>query len=211
MFERQKNSVLKKVIRGKDPIKLFLDSFNHARKNCVRSDPEAMALATSTRPDATPQVRYVLYKGIELGGLIFCSNNQSLKGKTLAKNPKAAVAFYWHEIGMQLRWSGEVKEIPASWSDAYWLQRPWQSRVSSSLSIQSHTLESRLALENDYALAIKNGEKKAPPRPKNWGGFLIIPSSIEFWFAHPYRLHHRIEFSRKSVASKMWKKRELYP
>ena len=36
------------------------------------------------------------------------------------------------------------------------------------------------------------------PRPDHWGGFIVIPSSIEFWQGHDGRLHDRLKFEKEN-------------
>ena len=52
-------------------------------------------------------------------------------------------------------------------------------------------------------------ENKEIPRPKNWGGFLVKPISVEFWQGRPNRLHDRIRFQLQADFS--WKIDRLAP
>jgi pyridoxamine 5'-phosphate oxidase len=45
-------------------------------------------------------------------------------------------------------------------------------------------------------------------RPPHWGGYLILPHSVEFWQGQPNRLHDRIQFIRQG---KEWSKQRLAP
>jgi pyridoxamine 5'-phosphate oxidase len=46
------------------------------------------------------------------------------------------------------------------------------------------------------------------PRPKHWGGYVVVPSKIEFWQGRPNRLHDRILFSKTNTE---WKIERLAP
>ena len=32
------------------------------------------------------------------------------------------------------------------------------------------------------------------PRPEWWGGFRVLPATVEFWYGRPNRLHDRLRF-----------------
>ena len=62
-----------------------------------------------------------------------------------------------------------------------------------------------MKLRNDLETEL-NG--KDVPRPKNWGGYTIIPDRFEFWQGRENRLHDRIEYRKEEGK---WKIRRLAP
>ena len=47
------------------------------------------------------------------------------------------------------------------------------------------------------------------PRPKHWGGYLVVPFEVEFWQGRPNRLHDRIRYTSQEDYS--WKIDRLSP
>lgn len=152
--------------------------------------PEAMALATADA-EGRPSVRFVLLKGIQANGLTFYTNEQSRKGRELAANPRAALAFYWHEIDRQARVEGRVGLLSASEADAYWRTRPRGSQLASSVSEQSEPLASRADLVARLRTLERAMVEREVPRPTHWRGYLLEPDVIEFWTRREPRLHIR--------------------
>jgi len=158
-------------------------------------DPEAMALATST-PDGAPSVRMVLLKEAGDDGFLFYTNMESRKGRELGANPKAALCFHWKSLDRQVRVEGRVEQVPAPLVDAYFKTRHILSRLSSWASRQSQPLESRDALDRRMKELEKKYEGQDIPRPPHWGGYRVVPSSIEFWQEGQGRLHDRFLFTK---------------
>lgn len=174
-----------------DPLATFHDWFDAARAAGVEV-PEAMTLATADA-DGRPSARMVLLKSADERGFTFFTGYESRKGRELAENPRAALVFYWRELGRQVRVEGRVRTLSREESDAYWQTRPVRSRAAAAASRQTEPIASRDELEAEFERQLALGE---PPRPERWGGYLLEPEAIELWQHRDDRLHERIRFTR---------------
>jgi pyridoxamine 5'-phosphate oxidase len=189
-----------------DPIVQFQRWFADAR---ATGDPlpEAMNLATATRT-GIPSARMVLLKGVDTRGFVFFTNHESQKGKDLAENPRAALVFYWAKLGRQVRVSGTVGRVTDAESDAYFRNRPLESRLSAAASPQSAVIPSRDVLEKRVE-ELRRQYDGDVPRPSFWGGYRVSPESIEFWLHRENRLHDRLRYTREPSGT--WRLERLAP
>ena len=177
-----------------DPLRQF-QAWYEAAVAADASRPDAVALATTT-PDGRPSVRIVLLKSADSSGFVFYSGYESRKGRELEANPRAALCFYWHELGRQARVEGTVERVPTEDSDAYFATRPSGSQLSASASRQSEVVAGRRELEKAVeALRARSGEG-ALSRPETWGGYAVLPETYEFWQHREDRLHDRFRYRR---------------
>ncbi len=190
-----------------DPFATFSEWLQEARAK-EPNDPNAVALAT-VGPDGMPSVRMVLLKGFDEHGFVFYTNLGSQKGRELATNGKAALCFHWKSLQRQVRVQGHVTPVTPDEADAYFKTRARDSRIGAWASIQSTPMEGRWELEKrvaSYALKFGLGEI---PRPEFWSGFRIAPERLEFWKAHPFRLHERLILTPREDGG--WNRQVLYP
>jgi pyridoxamine 5'-phosphate oxidase len=189
-----------------DPLQQFKHWFQEALEAEV-IEPNAMCLSTVL--DQTPHSRVVLLKGLESNGFVFFTNYDSHKGQQLLQNPNVALNFLWLELERQVRINGKATPISAQDSDAYFYSRPFESQVGAIVSQQSHVLVSREELEQAMSLALQTYSPETIKRPEHWGGYLVVPESIEFWQGRSSRLHDRLHYELQSDQS--WKISRLSP
>ena len=176
-----------------NPIKQFEKWFQQALASGIE-EPNAMTLATSTA-DGKPSVRIVLLKGINDNGFVFFTNYESKKGKQIHDNPFGGVVFFWKELERQVTIQGEIKKVSEQESDEYFASRPPESRIGAWSSPQSQVIENREVLEKNVAFFTNKYQSQNIPRPPHWGGYILLPTLIEFWQGGAGRLHDRLQYS----------------
>ena len=190
-----------------DPIGQFRKWFDEALEKGVM-EPNAMTLATSS-PNGVPSARIVLLKDLDDTGFGFFTNYESRKGRELESNPVAALLFFWPELQRQVRVVGRVVKMTGQQSDAYFDSRPAGSRLGAIASPQSREIADKAVVEERLAALerLYSGADRIP-RPPHWGGYRVLPDSIEFWQGGDNRLHDRLVYSR---AGSGWKCVRLAP
>jgi pyridoxamine 5'-phosphate oxidase len=190
-----------------DPIRQFGRWFEQAVAAGV-DDPHAMTLATATS-DGQPSARTVLLKAFDEAGFVFYTNYQGRKGRELALNPRAALLFFWPQLGRQVRIEGTVSLVSESESEAYFRSRPRESCLAAWASPQSEVVPSRAELEERVAELARQYANRDIPCPPFWGGFRVRPVSIEFWQGRSGRLHDRLCYQRTEPSA--WRIERLAP
>ena len=171
------------------------------------TEPNAIALATAT-PDGIPSVRIVLMKGLDNRGITFFTHYTSRKGVELDVNPHAAATVLWHPLQRQVRLEGRVERLSADDSDAYFASRPRGAQLGAVASHQSRPIADREALEAQVDEAAERIGDDAVVRPATWGGYRLVPTTIEFWHGRRNRVHDRLLFRHEGDS---WHRTRLQP
>lgn len=201
---------------GDDPIKIFEAWYLEATQ--TEELPDGFSLATA---EASGRVsnRYLNYKGIEDGKLIYVGNFNSQKAQHIQSNPHVAMNFFWKGLGKQVRIEGSATRMPSEICDKYYHERSELSRLASSLSNQSSSLSHYDEIKTNFALAreaIERGDTQnkhyidISKRPETWGATGVSPTLIEFFVYGEHRLNLRYEF-RLNHESGLWQTRWLAP
>lgn len=172
-------------------------------------EPNAMTLATAGA-DGQPAARTVLLKAFDQQGFVFYTNYTSAKAGQLTQNPRAALCFPWLALERQVIIAGSVEKVSRAESLRYFLSRPHGSQLGAWVSPQSSVISSRQILEMKFAEIARNFSAGKVPLPDAWGGYRVIPLSLEFWQGRPNRLHDRFRYRRPSP-SDPWTLERLAP
>jgi len=212
LIDRLAGEVLDAAGVDPDPIVQFRKWYGQVqRAGIFRAD--AMVLSTAG-PGGMPSGRFVLYKepeelGIGAGGFPFFTSYLSAKSLEIRENPQVALTFYWKEGGRQVRAQGRAERLAEEVSDRYFRSRPPGSQLGAWASPQSQAIPGRDALEEWVEEKRKEFGTGPVPRPPQWGGFVVIPSAVEFWQHRDDRLHDRIRYARRQ--DETWEIQRLAP
>ncbi|MDP4626358.1 MAG: pyridoxamine 5'-phosphate oxidase [Akkermansiaceae bacterium] len=178
-----------------DPTELFDKWFRQATELGVH-EPNAMTLAT-VAPDGSPSQRTVLLKAFDQKGYTFFTNYNSTKAAHIAANPAVCLLFPWITLERQVIIRGIAEKISTTESLGYFTSRPRDSQIGAWVSNQSEVITSRkflLMKIEEIKNKFKDGEI---PLPSFWGGYRVIPQSIEFWQGGSARIHDRFLYTRQ--------------
>lgn len=176
---------------GDNPIDFFVKWFKEAENSDQIIEPNAMTISTVDE-NSFPSSRVVLLKQIKERSLIFFTNYNSNKGKSLDKNENICASFYWPPLERQVIIKGYAKKISSVESEDYFNSRPFESQAAAIISNQSEDIDSYESLLEKYNSFIEQNKNTKLNRPNNWGGIEIFINQIEFWQGRKNRLHNRV-------------------
>ncbi|UPW17383.1 pyridoxamine 5'-phosphate oxidase [Agarivorans sp. TSD2052] len=191
---------------NEDPFTLFGDWFKQAEKSGIVL-PESMTIS-SIGADGRPSARVVLLKDFDEKGFVFYTNYTSRKGQELDLNPVACLTFHWNILQRQVRIEGRVERVSHEESNQYFHTRGRGSQIGAWASQQSQVIAQRSLLEQRVEHYKQKFSNKDVPLPDFWGGYRVIPDSIEFWQGKADRLHDRFRYT---CDAKGWKADRLSP
>lgn len=191
---------------AEDPLTQFQTWFDGAAGSGL-PEPNAFVLATVDE-DGTPSARALLMKGLEGDGLVFYTGLESRKSRAMRSTGRAAATFVWIPLHRQVRFEGSVTEVEPTVADEYFASRPRGAQIAAHASLQSEPVNSRDELDARFSRLEADFGDSEIPRPTYWGGWKLVPETVEFWQGQPNRFHDRVVYSRSGTG---WVKQRLSP
>jgi len=198
------------------PFTQFHTWFSAAQASHVHQ-PETVCLSTAHLPSGSVSSRYVYLKELDAAGFVVYSNwGTSRKAADVESNPKASLAFWWHEMERQVRVEGRVERLSSAESQTYYELRARGSRIGAWASEQSKVLPEEEGGREVLEQRVRDVERRFEgtgdiPVPEFWGGLRVIPEMVEFWQGRESRLHDRFRYVRDEKGEEGWKIERLSP
>ena len=192
---------------SEDPLESFAAWYERAEREVPLA--EAVCLAT-VDADGRPDARMVLLKGYGPEGFRFFTNEGSAKGAQLEALPSAALVLFWREFDRQVRVRGPVERVGAEEADEYFASRGRESQIGAWASPQSRPLAARDELDGEVERVVERFEGMPVDRPPHWGGYRVVPLTIELWQGQVARLHDRFRYER-AARGEPWSLTRLAP
>ncbi|MFI9614521.1 pyridoxal 5'-phosphate synthase [Streptomyces sp. NPDC052023] len=188
------------------PLPLFTTWFAQAAA-AGQPEPHTMSLATSDE-EGRPDVRIVMLHGADSEAWTFATHATSRKGRQLASRPYAALSFYWHVQGRQVRVRGPVTTASPDESLADLHARSTGALAAALTGRQSEPLNSLEDLTAASEAAWSQAQQNPGAPSPTWTLYRLAPAEIEFFQGDERRRHVRLRYLRSGGA---WVKQLLWP
>lgn len=190
-----------------DPLTLFATWLQQAQ-DAELPYPTGMSLATASKT-AEVSSRIVLLRYFDERGFVFFSGYDTKKSDQIAENAQAALLFPWLMLERQVKIVGSATRISGGESLRFFVTRSKESQIGAWLTQSSDVVSSRSILQSKLEQMKQKFRDRQVPLPESWGGYRVIPKSIEFWQGHRSGLHDRFVYSAMGEGS--WRIERLVP
>ena len=166
-----------------------------------------MSLATASAA-AEVSSRIVLLRYFDERGFVFFSGYDTKKSAQIGENPQVALIFPWLILERQVKILGTAVKIPTRESVRFFVARSKESQIGAWLSQSSGAVSSRAVLGAKLEQLKRKFRDRDASLPDRWGGYRVIPTSIEFWQGRANGLHDRFVYNREGEG---WKVQRMAP
>ncbi|MCM2579009.1 pyridoxine/pyridoxamine 5'-phosphate oxidase [Streptomyces meridianus] len=191
-----------------DPLPLFRRWLCEAA-DAGQPEPHVMSLATADA-DGRPDARIVVLHDADEHGWHFGSHAGSRKGRQLADRPEAALIFYWHTVGRQVRVRGTVTTAAPEESAADLHARSTGALAAALVGRQSEVLPSVAELERASDDAWQRAQDQPEADVPSWTLYRLDPDEVEFFQGDARRRHVRLRY-RRHAGGDVWTRELLWP
>ena len=189
------------------PILQFIEWWDKANEESPLKHNNTVCIST-VNDEGYPTGRFVDLKAADEKGFVFCTYLESVKALELISNPKVAMTIWWDHVGYQVRVIGDAQVLDDTQAQKLWAERDKASQIVTISFHQSKPIESREEILEKYEKTSRCFENIDPPKPDKWGGFLVVPKSIEFFTFNKDRVHFREMYT---LNNDKWDKTILQP
>lgn len=203
-----KTTSLNRAEMPSDPLELFSTWLQQAQ-DALLPYPTGMSLATASETGEVSS-RIVLLRYFDERGFVFFSGYDTKKAQQIAENAQVALLFPWLILERQVKITGRAEKISGRESLRFFAMRSRESQLGAWLTQSSDMISSRSMLRSNWERMKQKFNDRQIPLPDAWGGYRVIPKSIEFWQGHSDRLHDRLLYTvRETVGG--WSLARLVP
>ena len=170
-----------------DPYEQFTDWLEQAARGAV-SQPLASMLAT-VGADGRPLARTVLLKFYDARGFVFFTHLGSRKVRQMAENPHVSLLFPWLALNRQVNITGRAEKLGAF------------EAVKCFLLGENNGVTARAAVEMQLEELKNRLGAGVLPFGAAWGGYRVVPDTLEFFQGRGPREHDRFIYRRSEYGS----------
>ena len=184
-----------------------LDTIRDCYERRMAQASTAPFCLSTVSADGFPNARFVDLKGVTDQGLLFGTDERSVKAGEFREHNMVSACLWWESLAVQIRVRGTVEKASAPVSDRVFATRTPTAQAIATVSVQSRVLEDEEELKRALTALVASAPGGLP-RPPTWWVFQIVPVTVEILSFSDDRIHRRTRFDRLAG---VWTSKRLNP
>jgi pyridoxamine 5'-phosphate oxidase len=207
--EKRRDRLMREGMGDADAVGDPLVRFRDWHREWARTRPydAAAAVLATANAEGRPTARFVDLARTD-HGFVFFTGHRSRKALDLAVNPWAQLCFGWLDLGRQVRAAGPVERLDPLACDDHYTRLPRPVQLLAWATDQQAVVSGSGAVRDAVASAAERFAGQEVPRPEEWGGFRLVPESVEFW---QDRADHVPDRLRYQLTDSGWSRQWIAP